>query len=73
VAAGALPEVVVMAAHAVLVGPAKENLSHPAIKRVVFTDTIALPRGDYTILSTAELLAQAIRRVHTHQSVSVLI
>ncbi|WP_299429404.1 ribose-phosphate pyrophosphokinase [uncultured Meiothermus sp.] len=74
VAAGALPEVVVMSSHAVLVGSARENLAHPAIREVVFTDTIALnPALGYTILPTAPLLAQAIRRVHTNQSVSVLI
>jgi len=74
VAAGAAPEVVVMASHAVLVGSARENLAHPAIREVVFTDTIALnPALGYTILPTAPLLAQAIRRVHTNQSVSVLI
>ncbi|WP_243455061.1 ribose-phosphate pyrophosphokinase [Meiothermus sp. CFH 77666] len=74
VAAGAIPEVIVMASHAVLVGSARENLAHPAIREVVFTDTIALnPALGYTILPTAPLLAQAIRRVHTNQSVSVLI
>jgi len=74
VAAGAAPEVVVMASHAVLVGNARENLAHPAIREVIFTDTIALnPALGYTILPTAPLLAQAIRRVHTNQSVSVLI
>jgi len=74
VAAGAAPEVVVMASHAVLVGNAHENLAHPAIREVIFTDTIALnPALGYTILPTAPLLAQAIRRVHTNQSVSVLI
>ncbi|AGK04284.1 ribose-phosphate pyrophosphokinase [Meiothermus ruber DSM 1279] len=73
-AAGAAPEVIVMASHAVLVGNARENLAHPAIREVVFTDTIALnPALGYTILPTAPLLAQAIRRVHTNQSVSVLI
>ncbi|WP_105316477.1 ribose-phosphate diphosphokinase [Thermus tenuipuniceus] len=71
--AGALPEVVVMATHPVLVGEARENLSHPAIREVVFTDTIPLRDGGYTVLSTAELLAQAIQHVHTNQSVSALI
>ncbi|WP_114312719.1 ribose-phosphate diphosphokinase [Thermus caldifontis] len=71
--AGALPEVVVMATHPVLVGEARENLSHPAIREVVFTDTIPLKDGGYTVLSTAELLAQAIQHVHTNQSVSALI
>jgi len=64
----------VMASHAVLVGNAHENLAHPAIREVIFTDTIALsPALGYTILHTAPLLAQAIRRVHTNQSVSALI
>ena len=73
-AAGALPEAVVMATHAVLVGPARENLAHPAIRQVVFTDTIPLNPGlGYTILSTADLLAQAIRHIHTNRSVSALI
>ena len=71
--AGALPEMVVMATHSVLVGEARENLSHPAIREVIFTDTIPLRDGGYTVLSTAELLAQAIRHVHTNQSVSALI
>ncbi|MDM7324444.1 MAG: ribose-phosphate pyrophosphokinase [Thermus sp.] len=71
--AGALPEMVVMATHPVLVGEARENLSHPAILEVVFTDTIPLKDGGYTVLSTAELLAQAIQHVHTNQSVSALI
>jgi len=73
-AAGALPEAIVMATHAVLVGPARENLAHPAIRQVVFTDTIPLNPGlGYTILSTAQLLAQAIRHIHTNRSVSALI
>ncbi|MFN3368778.1 MAG: ribose-phosphate diphosphokinase [Thermus sp.] len=71
--AGALPEVVVMATHPVLAGEARENLSHPAIREVIFADTIPLKDGGYTVLSTAELLAQAIQHVHTNQSVSALI
>lgn len=75
VAAGALPEVIVMASHAVLVGNAHNNLANPAIREVVFTDTIPIGNsaGRYTILSTAGLLAQAIKAVHTNQSVSMLI
>lgn len=68
-----MPEVVVLATHPVLVGEARENLAHPAIREVVFTDTIPLKDGGYTVLSTAELLAQAIQHVHTNQSVSALI
>ncbi|AEB11148.1 ribose-phosphate diphosphokinase [Marinithermus hydrothermalis] len=73
VEAGARPEAVVMATHSVLVGDARRNLAHPAIARVVFTDTIHLEdRSGCTVLSIAPLLANAIRRVHTHQSVSAL-
>ncbi len=72
--AGARPQAVVMATHPVLVGPARENLAHPGIERVVFTDTIPLPENPgYVVLSTAPLLAEAIRRVHTHKSVSELL
>ncbi len=72
--AGAQPQAVVMATHPVLVGPARENLAHPGIERVVFTDTIPLPENPgYVVLSTAPLLAEAIRRVHTHKSVSELL
>jgi len=65
---------VVMATHPVLVGPARENLAHEGIERVVFTDTIPLEENPgYVVLSTAPLLAEAIRRVHTHRSVSELL
>jgi ribose-phosphate pyrophosphokinase len=74
VSAGAIPEVIVLATHPVLVGPAHDNLKHPAIKDVIFTDTIQLgPNHSFSILPTAELLAQAIRNVHTNQSISALI
>ncbi len=72
--AGARPQAVVMATHPVLVGPARENLAHEGIERVVFTDTIPLDENPgYVVLSTAPLLAEAIRRVHTHRSVSELL
>lgn len=73
-AAGARPAYVSIA-HAVLVGPALERLSHPSIREVVTTDTIPVPAekqldGKIKVLSIASLLAQAILRVHQHRSVS---
>ena len=73
-AAGAKPAYVSIA-HAVLVGPALERLSHPSIRAVVTTDTIPVPAekqldGKIKVLSIASLLAQAILRVHQHRSVS---
>lgn len=72
--AGADPAYVSIA-HAVLVGPALERLSHPSIREVVTTDTIPVPAekqldGKIKVLSIAPLLAEAILRVHQHRSVS---
>ena len=71
--AGAQPDVRICATHAVLAGEARAQLSHPAIREVIVTDTIPLrPDDKYTVLSIAPLLASAIAHVHTHQSVSSL-
>jgi len=62
--------------HAVLSGPAVERLAGSGLSEVVVTDTVPVPpakRWDrLTVLSVAPLLAEAIRRVHTGESVSVL-
>jgi ribose-phosphate pyrophosphokinase len=65
-----------MATHAVLCGDAYERLAGAQLDELVVTDTIplkdrfaALP---IKVLSTAPLLAEAIRRIHTNQSVSSL-
>jgi ribose-phosphate pyrophosphokinase len=76
VRSGARREVYVCATHAILAGPALERLSREEIREVVLTNTVAIP-GDrrlpkFTILSAAPLLAEAIRRIHEHQSVSIL-
>ena len=73
-AAGAEPAYVSIA-HAVLVGPALERLSHPSIREVVTTNTIPVPAekqldGKIHVLSIAPLLSKAILRVHQHRSVS---
>jgi ribose-phosphate pyrophosphokinase len=66
------------AAHGVLVGPAVERLADSPIKELVITDSIPLNSkakslGDrIRILSVSELLGEAIRRIHTNQSVSSL-
>ncbi|MDQ7829805.1 MAG: ribose-phosphate pyrophosphokinase [Armatimonadota bacterium] len=76
VRSGARREVYVCATHAILAGPALERLSREEIREVILTNTVAIP-GDrrlpkFTILSAAPLLAEAIRRIHEHQSVSIL-
>jgi ribose-phosphate pyrophosphokinase len=65
------------ATHAVLSGPAIERIRNSAIETVVVTDTIPLSQdgmesGRIMVLSVAELLAEAIRRIHEDESVSSL-
>nr|WP_221252569.1 ribose-phosphate pyrophosphokinase [Desulfuromonas versatilis] len=81
-AAGALKEkgakrVFACATHAVLSGPALERITQSCLEEVVITNTI--PVGDKAalcpklrVLSVAELLAEAIRRIHGDESVSSL-
>jgi ribose-phosphate pyrophosphokinase len=73
-AAGAVG-VRIAATHGVLCGPARERLGAADVEEIVLTDTIpvdatALPR--LHLLSVAELLAEAVMRVHQEQSVSAL-
>jgi ribose-phosphate pyrophosphokinase len=63
--------------HAVLSGPAMSRLATPDLDRVVVTDTI--PLGDekaadpkIKVLSLADLLGEAIARIHGNSSVSSL-
>lgn len=73
---GARPEVTICATHAVLAGPATDRLARDEIREVVVTNTIPLPSGKpipkLRVLSAAPLLAEAIRRIHQDQSVSML-
>ncbi len=70
-------EVYACATHAVLSGPAIARLKDSPIKKLVTTDTIPLTKdarecGKIEVLSVAGLLAEAIRRIHYHDSVSSL-
>lgn len=63
--------------HGVLSGPAIERISNSVLKELVVTDTIPLRPAarecpKITQLSVAELLAKAIRRIHTAGSISSL-
>jgi ribose-phosphate pyrophosphokinase len=65
------------ATHGVLSGPAIDRINESAIEEVLITDTI--PLGEKTektakvqVISVAELLAEAIRRIHEDESVSSL-
>ena len=65
------------ATHGVLSGPAIERINNSDIEEIVLTDTIPLgDKGQQTskvrMLSVADLLAEAIRRIHEDESVSSL-
>ncbi len=73
---GARPEVYVCATHAVFAGQARQRLGREEIREVIVSNTIPVPAEKVlpkmTILSAAPLLAEAIRRIHHNQSVSML-
>jgi len=67
--------VVALATHPVLSGPAIENLNNATLDELVVTDTIPLSDAakkcdKIRVLSVAELLGEAIRRIHMDESVS---
>ncbi|HNS17717.1 MAG TPA: ribose-phosphate pyrophosphokinase [Bacteroidales bacterium] len=60
--------------HPVLSGKAYQNLDESALTELVVTDTIPLKKEHpkIRVLTTADLLAEVIRRVHKHKSISSL-
>ena len=70
-------EVHACCSHAVLSGPAMERLNASCIKSLVVTNSIPLQEKaqmseKVTVLSVGELLGEAIRRIHSEDSVSYL-
>jgi ribose-phosphate pyrophosphokinase len=69
-------EVHACATHAVLSGPAIQHIAESRVKEVVGTDTVPIPAekriDKITILPIAPLLGEAIRRIHTGQSVGAM-
>ena len=71
-------EVFIGATHGVFAGPAVERLASAAITEIVVTDTIFIKDEirqrlkNLTVLSVANLVGEAIRRIHEHRSVSAL-
>ena len=74
-AAGARPEIAVAATHGLFVGEARARLSHEAILEVLVTDSVALKEPSWPqlhLVSVAPLIAAAIRRLATDQSLGDL-
>jgi ribose-phosphate pyrophosphokinase len=66
------------ATHAVFAGPALERLEAAPFAEIVVTDTIPITNEarkrlpNLVVLSVADILGEAISRIHKHQSVSSL-
>lgn len=62
--------------HPVLAGPAIERIDKSVLKEFITSDTIPVAKSKkcakITVLSVAPLLAEAIKRIHMHTSVSSL-
>jgi ribose-phosphate pyrophosphokinase len=69
-------EVYACATHPIFSGPAIERIAASRVKEVVVTDTVPVPESKridkIKVLSMAPLLGEAIRRIHTGQSVGAL-
>ncbi|MEY4406935.1 MAG: hypothetical protein RL345_1401 [Chloroflexota bacterium] len=69
-------EVIACATHGIFAGDAVDQIDRSCISRVVTTNTIPLAAGVHSEkiiqVSMAPLLAEAIRRIHHHHSVSAL-
>ena len=66
-------EFYIAATHGLLVGDACTRLQDAGVTRVVVTDTVQVPRRDWSalhVVSLAPLVAEAIRRMVRHESVS---
>ena len=69
--------VLAAATHGVLSGPAVQRIRDSVLEQVILTDTVplreeALKLDKLHVLTTAGLLAEAIRRIHSYESVSSL-
>lgn len=64
--AGARPEITVVATHGLFIPGSREKLSHPAIREIVVTDSLAVPEQNWPalrIVSLAPVLADAIKHL----------
>ena len=76
IAGGCLPEITVVASHALLVGPAIHRLSALPLKRIVVTDSLPTPAHDslpLEVVSLAPMLAEAAGRLNAGESMSELL
>jgi ribose-phosphate pyrophosphokinase len=73
--AGSRPDITVAASHGVLVGPARENLRHAAIRAIYITNSVPVENANWPelqVVSLAPLLTAAIRRLVADESMADL-
>jgi ribose-phosphate pyrophosphokinase len=74
-AAGAR-KIIAAATHPVFSGEALERLEQSSIEEVIVTNSIPIKDatrcGKITVLDVSPLLGEAIRRIHTRESISIL-
>jgi ribose-phosphate pyrophosphokinase len=76
VTAGSEPELTVVATHALFVGPALARVRALHLRRLIVTDSVALPDPlppQLEVASVGPLLAEAISRLHHDRSLSDLL
>ena len=76
IAAGCIPEITVVASHALLVGPAIHRLSALPLKRIVVTDSLPTPgHGSLPlqVVSIAPMLAETMSRLNVGESMTELL
>ena len=61
-----------LCSHAIMSDPASERVDNSALTEIMFTNSIPFNKSCHkvTILSVARLIAETIRSVHTHESIS---
>ena len=69
-------EIHVAASHGIFAGPAIERLRNAPIDSIVVTDSNPIPKEkrlpNMKVLPIAPILAEAIKRIHQHQSISAI-
>lgn len=73
--AGARPDITIAATHGLFIADARAKLSHPSIRAIFVTDTVATQETDWQqlqVVSIAPLIAKAIQRFLSDGSMSDL-
>jgi len=69
-------EIIICATHGLLSGDAVKNLKSSVVSKILFTDTLPIPKekmiSKIEVISLAKLLSKVIRRIHSGRSLGAL-